>query len=242
MYYRLVRRLGRRAVDSSRASLDELTRPFHASLSRVRLAHKFPVLARCLAQRNEEKNRILNTYRTYITSVSSPDEALSAKSCVFLYCLCLCIRPASILDLGSGISSFVFRYYASLHDSNCIVTSVDLDTTWLKRTEKFCDGEGVNTGSFMSWDNFATKLPTRYDLVFFDLTPGLNNRGSFLPYLNRCMGGRSFVVFDDCHYPHYLAQVRGWIGRMALDSIPLYQHTTDEFRRYMLLAWDTRDN
>ena len=60
-------------------------------------------------QRSEE---LLRYYTLYISKVSLDSMAISLELSSFLSVFCDLIRPASIADLGTGFSSFVFRHYA----------------------------------------------------------------------------------------------------------------------------------
>ncbi len=74
------------------------------------------------------KERLSPAYRNYVfgpEAVSTIDMAASFEAVCFLFGLCAFRRPESILDLGTGISSAIFRLSRRMAEGPCEVTSLD---------------------------------------------------------------------------------------------------------------------
>ncbi|MDP2727812.1 MAG: hypothetical protein Q8P59_09750, partial [Dehalococcoidia bacterium] len=100
-----------------RRRLGNITRSvFEATTDRVQLIplqRDFPQLRDYRGLARECREKLLPYYGQYTSRVSIDYMAVSLELSAFLMVLCERFRPSSILDLGSGFSSFVFRYYAS---------------------------------------------------------------------------------------------------------------------------------
>ena len=133
---------------------------------RRRLEARFPFLADYPQAAAEAEAWIRPHYQEYVQSISKAAHALSLPTAVFLRVLCRGMRPSTVLDLGSGFSSFVLRSYAEVESAR--VTSVDDSDTWIARTAEFLESRGVPTDRLLSLEEFRSAPPARYDLVLTD--------------------------------------------------------------------------
>jgi hypothetical protein len=67
-----------------------------------------------LSASNIEENtkKLKPYYSEYVNHISSPEMAASMELAGFMYTLCKANQYKKVLDLGSGLSSFIFRLYA----------------------------------------------------------------------------------------------------------------------------------
>src|SRR5262249_57231987 len=80
---------------------------------------------------------------------------------------CRRLRPTSILDLGSGFSSLLFRSYAHSARPQPEVWSVDDSADWLERTRGILIAKGLNADHMLTWRDFNPGR--RFDMVLHDL-------------------------------------------------------------------------
>src|SRR5262249_34193548 len=92
-------------------------------------------------------------YTDFIQRISTPDMAISIRTGAFLRILCEQVQPASILDLGSGFSSFVLRSFAAT--CGATVWTVDDDPAWLERTRAFLTAGGLDDSNMWLWPSFS---------------------------------------------------------------------------------------
>jgi predicted O-methyltransferase YrrM len=146
--------------------------------------------------------------------------AASEEMCHFLASACESLRPSTILDLGSGISSFVLRHF------DVEVWSVDDDKEWLDKTRGFLTQEGVSTENVIHLDDFDWSK--RFDLVFHDFGH-MEVREQFLSQAVASTEQGGLLVLDDVHKLHYRVVVQREITQ---PSFSLRKWTEDEYGRF----------
>lgn len=189
---------------------------------------------------------ITNTYEYYISKISLKGHAASLELGLLLYKLCVQLSPNSIVDLGSGFTSYVFRLYQQKNPS-ILVYSVDDDSAWLEKTRNFLTSQNLNTTNLILWEQFQTLL-NKFDLVLYDLgripTRILNIDKPF-NFLNP----NGLLILDDAHFDEqfstklkipgpFLSDVMDEaLQRLQYQSHNLKSQTVDCFGRYALAAW-----
>ena len=103
-------------------------------------------------------------HERYTNTISSKGMALSLETAALIWELCGDRSPGSIIDLGSGFSSFVVRQWAKDASYKPVVWSVDDDKNWLQRSKEYCGAQGVATSNFAYWDDFK-ETTMKFDLV-----------------------------------------------------------------------------
>jgi predicted O-methyltransferase YrrM len=169
----------------------------------------------------------------YATGVSTPDYAISLELASFLLRLCRDRRPARLVDLGSGFSSFVFRRYQAGDPGDPEVWSVDDDAAWLERTASYLDDHGLRTDRLLPLAAFLASGEREFDLVLHDLN-SINSpaRSALLPIALELASPSGVVVIDDLHGYPYRSRVRAACRRAGLPLANLRAHLMDESRRY----------
>jgi predicted O-methyltransferase YrrM len=175
-------------------------------------------------------------YERYVTSVSSPDMAVSLETASCLHALCRLCKPASVLDLGSGFSSLAFRHYAREFDPSLVVHSVDDDAAWLMRTASFLESSGIEATGLAHWREFSATAQRGYELVFHDLGR-MPMRMASVDAALALLANRGIALLDDVHKPAYAPHARAACGRHGLQLVELRELTLDRYGRFAWLAY-----
>jgi predicted O-methyltransferase YrrM len=191
----------------------------------------FPELARAVLF--AALGELAPLHEAYVEDVSTPDYAISLPLAAFLLVLCRRRRPARLLDLGSGFSSFVLRMYQAGAPGRPEVWSVDDDDAWLERTAGYLRERGLGTDHLMGLDTFRRSATGSFDLVLHDLgaidSPA---RAALLPTALELTAPSGVVVIDDLMDYRYRARVRAACDEAGLPLVNLRAHLMDDLRRY----------
>jgi predicted O-methyltransferase YrrM len=199
------------------------------------LSRSLPVL-RSLPERARASKALLESlYGEYVAGVSSPAWAISLETASVLHALCRIIRPAAILDLGSGFSSAVFRIYARDAGTACLIRSVDDDAEWLERSRRFLASHDLPTNDLMLWPALDS-TQAQYDLILHDSGNDTAVRAARLTAVLPHLSSRGFAVLDDMHSVEYAAFAAAACSSAGLRSFSLRHLTLDEYGRYARLA------
>lgn len=202
----------------------------------ISLSHEDPCLISSLKKEKENiTGKIKRSYDNYTETISSDIMAASLEASVLLMALCNCSHPRSILDLGSGFSSFVFRSYCKNSDVQPAITSVDDDDEWLKKTKDFLSLNNVHIQQLLPWKDFINNKPSSFDLIFYDIG-GFPFRIQWLEYILTNYGKKgSTVVIDDMHHAGYGLYVKDLLKKKGIRSYNIRNLALDSFGRYPLL-------
>jgi predicted O-methyltransferase YrrM len=175
-------------------------------------------------------------HETYVTSVSTPKMAASLEVSVLLYHLCRVKRPDSILDLGSGFSSFVLRRYANKTDEASVI-SVDDHAGWLSKTEEYLAEHGLPTDRLVEFADFDFgEHRGEFDLIFHDLGSMEVRKETLKSVISVLSKDDGLVVLDDYHKGHYVNYVGEVLSDRNYEIYKLDDITLDQFGRYSALA------
>ena len=141
---------------------------------------------------------LLKEYENYVTSISTRAMAVSMKCCCYFLHLIEKIQPKSVIDFGSGFSSFAIRKYKKITGNNFEIWSVDSDKKWLKKSKVFCKNNNVESDNFYEWSNVEER---RFDLIFFDIDKTVKRLDYFAPLFENFCNGNTVILFDDMHKP-----------------------------------------
>ena len=170
--------------------------------------------------------------------VTWDDMTISEELAVFLWGLCLAAAPQAIVDLGSGLSSYVFLRYARSR-AGVRIWSVDDDPGWLAQTGSFLRAHGLSDTGLVDWEHFRAAPPAAIDLVFHDLGSfetrirTLTEVISFLPAMVPC-------VLDDTHRLRYWREVRRLVQAPGM-SLTKLSSTADRYGRFASGVWRWAD-
>jgi SAM-dependent methyltransferase len=161
----------------------------------------------------------------YISTISPQGMALSLETSALAWVLCNQRRPTSVLDLGSGFSSYVLRRAAQ--NIGCpVVWSVDDDEAWLPKSREFCEKQGVRTDNFVPWSTFKDS-DLRFDLVIYDLGRMPARFANLVQGLGFMKPG-GCVIIDDMHKFNYHKTVVKTLIELGLTGTDMRASTTDK--------------
>ncbi|MBI3469106.1 MAG: class I SAM-dependent methyltransferase [Planctomycetes bacterium] len=184
----------------------------------------------------EAAQKLKSAYERYIHGVSCSEMAVSWETACLLYALAGVMRPSEILDLGSGLSSYVLRTYATEADHTCRVTSVDDDQHWLKQTEAYLSQFALPTDRLLHWDDFCQRLPAgRFQLVFHDLG-NMDTRAMTLPTVLRTLAPAGVLVLDDMHKRRYRRRAEQHARQEGWRLLSARAQTLDGIGRFSKIA------
>jgi predicted O-methyltransferase YrrM len=156
---------------------------------------------------------------------------------VFLGVVCEARRPHTILDLGSGFSSYVFRSYAHGADEfpGPVTHSVDRSAEWLDETRRFLRHQDRDCHNLWTCDEFIKHDRPPFDLVLQDMGD-LGTRRRMLPQvLDMCRPG-GMLVIDDMHVPGYRRALACELERLGHSYFSLRTFTKKRLRySYLVL-------
>lgn len=171
-------------------------------------------------------------YEYYITHVSRADMAMSLELAAFIYTLCVKKEFKTLLDLGSGFSSFVYRLYASEYEG-IQVLSVDDDAQWLEKTKGYLRQHGLPDTGMLTLDQFLQQPATKFDCVLHDLN-FVEVRINYVQRVLDATANSGVLILDDVHKPDYLYQVLDELKQKSISIYDLKPVTLDFYNRYAL--------
>jgi predicted O-methyltransferase YrrM len=206
----------------------------------VRLQVHLPFLQAYDQLASEYRGRLQRAYQDYTSRISPDPIAISLELATFLAVMCARCRPRSILDLGSGFSSFVFRTYVKELQPQTLVCSVDHSIRWLNTTRAFLRERGLDCRSLLTWEAFvaATERP-RFDLILQDMSD-LETRRQQLDVIIDACSPTGMIVMDDMHVPGYRRAILDDLDRHRLSYYSLRDFTRKRLRYAYLATPPTR--
>ncbi len=174
-------------------------------------------------------------YDDYTSTVSTAEMAVSWPTAVLLYNLCDFLRPSSVLDLGSGFSTFVFCTWAAKAASGTDIVSVDDSDVWMQRTREFLRERNLEVPRLIGLTDFERGEVANFDLAFHDLGR-LEVRIEWLPAVLRAVNRTGLVVLDNVHVHTYRQQALHQLSTTGWRSLSLRTLTLDDKGRFAALA------
>ncbi len=161
----------------------------------------------------------------YVKEVSIPEMAPSLAFCDQLWRLMEGRKPATILDLGSGFTSYLTRLWA-MGETGVEVVSVDDNEEWLEKTHRYLLQRDLDGGQLILWDALPTALQDRrFDLVVYDLGVWGTRIRKMREALNHVAPG-GVMLLDDMQWPE-LAREAQEFGKLRGFTVQ-GQSTPDE--------------
>lgn len=190
---------------------------------------------------------IKEKYNNYINKVSQPDQAISLELALYLYEWCKLNEPRSIVDLGSGFSSYILRMYAKATGS--LVYSVDDNLEWLNKTRQFLQQDNLNVENMMLWEEFKF-IDNKFDFIVYDLGD-IPTRKTEINFIFDKLNQNGTIILDDAHFddnhwsaahprfnnPTLRTMMESSLTQYNYNYISLYSQTVDTYGRYALQAY-----
>ncbi len=206
--------------------------------SRVLSFNKFKAIGH-LSQINLQtfehyKTAIKPYYERYIKEVSRADMATSLELATFMYMICNINQYTRLLDMGSGLSSFVFRFYAKEHPGVKIY-SVDDDAAWLAKTRDYLVRHDLNTENMLTLEDFMELPDMQFDCILHDLN-FVEVRINYVEQILKRLESQGLIIFDDVHKPDYLYALLTKLNDNQVKAYDLKSITLDTYGRFALAA------
>ncbi len=206
----------------------------YVALTKVK--REVPWLADVVREIGPCRRQLRGRYEQYTNFVSNPGNALSLKSSAFLFALCRKLRPARVLDLGSGFTSYVTRTYQSESSSPVSIVSVDDSQEWLERTGDYLDRVGLSTEGLINLSDFEKSGLGAFDVTLYDLG-SMETRLRWLPHALSCVQPDSGIaIIDDCHFGDFLAEAESQVRDLGGRTHDISRLTRDQFDRVSFLV------
>jgi predicted O-methyltransferase YrrM len=161
----------------------------------------------------------------YLAMVDDPRYTISQQMAEYLNSLIEERRPVRVLDIGSGLSSAIFR-------ANGIEAwTFDEDPKWAARTREFLAAQGLNTSHvFSSLDTNDHIYSRQYDLVLLDAGYEIHRQQLFRKAVSLVNPG-GLLVLDDGNWPEMqrMARVYSKIQEYPYSQMP---ELADEYGRF----------
>ena len=168
----------------------------------------------------ELKEKFEKAYNEYVTSVSNESMAISREACLYILRFCLENKPLKIVDLGSGITSYVLRLYQQYSNDDVIVFSVDDDGNWLPKSKEFCNKHNLNNDNFLGNIELLQEHENEFDLVIHDYGRMPTRTANVVNAFNLAKIGGT-IVFDDCHKESYYTHLKNTLRTLSQEIIEL---------------------
>ncbi len=180
----------------------------------------------------QSKELLRPIYEQYVKEVSRADMAASLELIAFMHATCKANKYTKLLDLGSGLSSFVFRLYAK-ENPDVIVFSVDDDAAWLEKTKDFLIQNQLSTENVFTLDQFLKSNETGFDCILHDLN-FVEVRINYIEHIMRIAKPNGLVILDDIHKPDYLFSALIRLQKIKVKKYDLKPLTFDSYGRFSL--------
>lgn len=171
-------------------------------------------------------------YLDYTNTVSKPDSTISLEFGKFIYFLCCKLKPKSVLDTGSGFSSYVFRSYKKNIDHRCQVYSVDDNPFWLETTRIYLLKNNLSIENLITWDDFMNLGPVKFDFISHDIGQHQTHRVKSLPFILKHVHTKSTIIIDDMHKPHFREPIKDILKKYSIRCYDVKEYTLDDYGRY----------
>ena len=180
----------------------------------------------------QNKEMLRPYYEQYVQKVSRADMATSLELAAFMFTICKLNRYTKVLDLGSGLSSFVFRLYA-MENPGVNVFSVDDDAAWLEKTKDFLHQHRLSTENIFTLEKFLKLNETNFDCILHDLN-FVEVRINYVDSIMKILKQEGIVIFDDVHKPDYLFALLTKMKKTNVKMYSLKPITIDSYGRFSL--------
>jgi len=185
------------------------------------------------AKWREFKGLLILEFKDYCKNISG--FAVSIQYSVCLLCLCERYNLKSVIDLGSGFTSYALRKYCKVYNKEIEVHTVDSDPKWLLTTYGYCRKKSLSDANFHLWDSFNDTKLIRADLVSIDIDTSAKRN----IYLGEAFKmAKKFAILDDMHKTRIKKGVHTALESMGrkYEYISIKHLTQDGLNRYATLV------
>lgn len=196
---------------------------------------EFPALFD-LEERHRVREMLEPAYIDYVTNYSTPTMAISLEAATSIGLLVEQLRPRSLLDLGSGYSTFVLALLAP-HESK--IVSVDDSGQWLAASERFLTRTLKRSREvrFSHWNDFdgAADIWKFIVVDFSDIARRVQCLEQMARNSNSLISATYY--YDDFHKPQMRQVLRKCTNGCDYKLYSLRPVTSDMYGRFGALSW-----
>jgi predicted O-methyltransferase YrrM len=215
-----------------------IRKTIRSMIDRKRIQKKYPDLQKTYEEKkNDYKHQILPFYERYVNEISNEIMAASLELIIFCIVMCDMIKPKKILDLGSGFSSFAFRFMPSLlkQEFRPEVWSVDDSQEWLNKTKRFLTFNGIDGNHLITWKELTEEDSHLFDFVLYDIG-GFPFRIGVFEQAIKFVNENGIMIIDDMHSAEFGLFVQKVLKNNGVSFFDLSDYTKDKLNRYSLLV------
>jgi predicted O-methyltransferase YrrM len=195
-------------------------------------ARRIKVFENLDLEMEQHKKKLRPYYEHYIRDISRADMAASLELAAFIFSLCKINQFKKVLDMGSGLSSFIFRLYAK-ENPGVNVFSIDDDAAWLEKTKGFLEHYRLDTKNMYTLNEFLKKEDKAFDCILHDLN-FVEVRINYVEKLMELSKQNGLVIFDDVHKPDYLFALLIKLKNFKSSIYNMKPVTVDSYGRFSL--------
>ncbi|MFM7431760.1 MAG: methyltransferase domain-containing protein [Flammeovirgaceae bacterium] len=178
----------------------------------------------------DNKRKLQPYYSEYVNHISSPEMAASLELAGFMYTLCKANQYKKVLDMGSGLSSFIFRLYAK-ETLGVEVYSVDDDAAWLTKTRGYLEQHHLDTNNMFTLQQFVDLKESGFDCILHDMN-FVEVRIQYVDFVFRSAKKNGLIIMDDVHKMDYRFALLKKLKPLEASCFTLRDITKDNFGRF----------
>ena len=163
--------------------------------------------------------------RHKLFELPSTSFTISRNTLIWIYARLLRSRPSSILEMGSGLSTYAHSIYLHEENPNGHLTTIDHDLSWLAATQDMLNANGpvsceVNFyhapigGANKIWGSgydLPENLSGEFDWLLIDGPPSAVGRLATLPTAWSHLSCGANIFLDDAARPAEQEAIRKWL-------------------------------
>jgi protein-L-isoaspartate O-methyltransferase len=183
-----------------------------------------------------DKNKIESFYNYYTKNISPDNMAISLKLAFFMYELCNKYKFMTVMDRGSGFSSFILRLYAKEQDFPVTVYSVDSSSEWIEKTRSYLEQNNLSTKNLYVWNDFygLFKGKIKFDFILEDAKSGLRRKTP--NELTSFLSKNGVMLWDDYHTKCHKIIIKKQCVRLNMEIVDIQEETLDSYGRFGALT------
>lgn len=171
-----------------------------------------------------------SAYQQYVTEYSAPNAAISYELALFLWEYCRLKKVKTILEFGSGFSTYVFARYCAEFGNSPKLVSVETSGEWRQVTEDWLTSNNlqIKVRDYTEYDRMENDSA---DIVFLDVGVNIQFRAEVFGNIVSAMRDDTVIIVDDWHKPALKNLCRAYVGPQHRE-VSLECVTFDVYERY----------
>ena len=178
-------------------------------------------------EKKQEYMNILSPFwLDYTNGFGTDGWCLSLETSALLYHILTEFNPETIVDIGSGFSSFIIRKFFGRR----FMYSVDDDPEWMKTTIRFLDKHNCSTYNIISTTQFREEYKDKqFDFILLD-----NDAHVRKELMSWVFTHSKIALVDDLHsgYAWYLEEIRRCEEEFKPLIFDVKDYTMDNYGRF----------